>query len=604
MTAGSGDTSLATLDHPPTRTCEPGIWAGNLAALHAVHPTLAAALADLELPGHWRPVRGLDDSPTYLLHPPGQMPTWLGSTAAPRTRARGVLAVFRPADKNYALPTCGTGAEIENILQRLKPHQALYVFVQELHECLALLRTWDLATALRSFRCILVPAERAAADLSELLRANPGLAPPGEIVLPDLVAPEQLAALRSLGERLQRQWQADQATRLEALRNALRARAPASGPRLALLALTPDAVARGAAEAVARAAEQLGWPHVCRLAHDPRDAVGLAHAEALAAFRPTLTVYVQCRPLSAQAGGRTFMWVLEPPVDQTELCEDEVDWLAASPHIEEKLKALGAPAERVMPWYWGCDAVPDDEVTAAPPPGAPVLLVGDLPNLDPASRAITQPTHKRLWSELLKAARQGWGVPRAIDPEMFLRRAERQCACELRGEDLRESMRALIEHVLLPGVTLEALVDAVRQAGYGVVTIGSGWQRLSAGQVDVGGRTYFESTEALIAARPRAVIIAGNVDPLGPTVLAAAARGWPLLIHHPQGHSREAALGGILVPEQHYQPFVDVGQLCKALELLCDGSPEVQRRTAAARAEVRARHSYGQRLASLGARRA
>jgi len=103
---------LSQLDHEQPASLDPVVWSGNLDALSREAPDFAKTLRETSLPDTWRPVLALDESRTYRTEPPGQPPTWLGHTAAPRTRARGMLQTFDAGGQNVALPCAGAGAEL------------------------------------------------------------------------------------------------------------------------------------------------------------------------------------------------------------------------------------------------------------------------------------------------------------------------------------------------------------------------------------------------------------------------------------------------------------------------------------------------------------
>ena len=158
---------LAGGDDPQPYSLDAAVWRENLAALQRRDAPLADRLAAAALPADWRPVCALDGFPTWRTEAAGAPPAWLGGTALPRRRAAALLAGYQSGDRNPALPTLGTGAEALELLERLPPHIAVYVFLDDTAAAAAVLRTTPLAAALTTGRLILVTADDPRAHLGD-----------------------------------------------------------------------------------------------------------------------------------------------------------------------------------------------------------------------------------------------------------------------------------------------------------------------------------------------------------------------------------------------------------------------------------------------------
>jgi len=638
MTSPAAPPDLARLDACRPATLDPQVWTSNLAALSAQQPALAAELRPVVLPDTWRPAFALDGFLTFRLEAPGGPPEWLGQTAAPRTRAQALLKEFDAADRNTALPVIGAGAELLHLLARLPAHLAVFVFETDVRALAAVLRIADLAAEIGRGRCIFVPpdsssglgAGREIEFLTELLDAHPGLMPPGNILLPDLLSPARIERLRLACEEVGREVGQRRAKRLHELAAGAERAADfsprgleaAPRPRLALLSLVPDARTHAIAGCVERAARSLGWDVLLRVTADPRSVHVLAHCDALIRFQPTITLCVNhlraALPLPPR--GRTCAWLLDEAAVPAQLPDDDTLYLAASPRVADALRRAGARADTLLDWFWGCEAGPDDE-----PAGQPentVLLIADLPPEQPEAYGVRQPTHKRLWSHLRGIAAKLWQTPTVLETEKVLERGERESGVELRDRVLRDDMLRLIARALVPGVALEQIAAALVGESAQVLVLGRGWERLAGGGaksnfaplggVKVLGGDLFDLPDRGAGLRPLACIFAGQRDPLGPTLLYAAARGWPLVLHCPGSRGLQSArsrgrgssggaLGDVLRPAQHFEPFSGLPELRRAVHALRDAPQAAAQRAARARRQVREHHSYARRLEELAA---
>jgi hypothetical protein len=598
MNAPAGGVTLAPLDDASPLNPDSKVWQCNLSAWRAVDAPSAAVLERMELPAAWRAVQALDDEPTWRLEPAGTRPEWLGGSAVPVGRAAALLEGFQTGGANATLPGIGTGAELALLLAGLPAHTAVFVFEADWRRVAAVLRVRDLADALRRRQCVLVPPTDARGWLRALLTEHAGLLPPGNILrLPDASA-AQVEAVRVVVQQVNDDAARQRQQRLTTVLAAPRS-APSATARLAIVSLAPDSRAQAAARALSTAAEGAGWPILHTGVSGPLDAHLLVHAERLAAFAPTTTVGVaHGRPaLPAALLGRWCVWHLGTADVPEQVEPDGTLRLAASPTVAAALRAAGAAEAELHPLYWACEpeALPEPSDTV----GTEVLLLGDLPDDSAAGSDVRLPTHTRLWEQLQRVLAERWAAPRVLPAEGALRSAEQASNARVGAPALRQRFLRLIDAVLRPAAVLRQLCAALSAAGQRVAVAGRGWERLDATPVARWGTDADQVAGDAGTPPPRAIVIAGRSDPLGPDVLAAAARGWPLWMHAPQGAAVLAtALGGVLVPDQHVRVFREARTLVTGL--LAE-TPTVMKWAQRAATHVGGRHSYAQRLASAAA---
>ncbi len=585
---------LASGDEPQPYSLDATVWRENLAALQRVDAPLADRLAAAAVPPHWRAVHALDGFPTWRTETPGAPAAWLGGTALPRRRAAALLAGYQSADRNPALPTLGTGAEPLDLLERLPPHVAVYVFLDDPTAAVAVLRTTPLAAALAAGRLILIAHDEPRAHLAALLAERPGLLPPATLLLADRVPAERVTELKALCQAVAVETNERRAAELAALQIDATPR-DQPPPRLAVLALQPAGPTHALAEELARAAGTLGWPtHVARV-DGPGRVDGLCHSRDLATLRPSLTVCVNHLPavLPVVLPEPVCVWVLSAAQAAALPTTDAALALAASPTIAEALRSAGVPDERVLSWYWACGDTAPAPAPTAPPSG--VLLIGDRPADRPEFFGITQDTHRQLWEAVRNLAAQAWGTPLGGNAEQLLIRAEQQTGIRLRDAALREHLLRAVADALVPAVSLTAIAEELARE-HTVHTVGAGWEAWSH------PRHTRRATGTMLPPpaepEPLLCVAAGGRDPLSGALVAAAAAGWPVLVHRPAG-GPPPALGEVLRPGAHCETFVDTRDLRRHIQLTRERSPAVRQRAARAAEHVRAFHSYRQRWQDL-----
>ena len=580
------------------------IWDDNLTALREVNPELTSALAECALPPHWTAARALDGSPTFRVEAPGADPAWLGGAAAPRTRAEALLAGFRTADQNPALATLAAGAELGLLLERLPKRHAVYVFEPSLEVFAAILRIRALSAEIASGRCILVPPQHEREYLRSELERRPGLLAPGTILADPAAPADRTRHVVQLCQEISAESAAVRTVRLRELSERRPRRQVArEGPRVALLALSANPRAHHAARRLHAAARALGWAALACIADGPDRAHGLPHCEALDEFAPTLTIAVDHSPvaLPIRPAGTLCRWHLSA-TNTTDPVEDSGEThLAASPAVVEALRAAGISAERVIDFWWGCADSALREASAAKAP-ARVLLVGDLPDVDPARYGIEQPTHKILWRKLEAIGRKQWTQALVADPRGFLQAGEKACGVHLRDPELERRFARILAQGLIPAVVLETILRVLEGLGVKTDVAGKGWSRCSRAETTQLCSEHNSASPNRARRDPAAAVFAGRVDPLTPALLDAAATQIPILLHCPGDVSLTPRLASVLHPGQHYTPFRSAEDLQKAVaSALAEGSPlaRVAQRTAK---HVRDNHTDLHRLRSLASR--
>jgi len=588
LSDGTNDLALADLDALRPAPLDPGVWDSNLRALRACDPALADRLAAARIPGEWTPALALDDSPTWRLERPGEPARWLAGAAAPRTRARALLAQAQPTALNWALPTIGCGAELTELLDRLSRRQAVFVFEHEASQLGAVLRRIDLSDALRAGRCRLAPPGAETERFLALLAERPGLLPPGRLLQVPDVSEERMAEVRAACERISREIGAARRTRLEQ-----RGRAPAlpsepvDGARLALLAPRPDRTALRAARSLEEAAQRLGWPCLSWLADTPEQAGALPFIEAAVEFQPTLSIVLGPggESVPVELLGRHCQFVPDANAfRETDALAGAIA-LPASPAVREMLRNRGQAFSRVIEFYWAAPLERPARVAA----GGPVCVVADRADLRAEAVGLTQPTHRRLWDHVGKLAGQLRSRPNSLGAEMLLKRAERETGFALRDAQLRRQALRAIDWRVVPTLAAEGARERLIEHGFEVRVVGRGWPQ----GVDAVANVVEVSDGA-----PLAAVFPTRPDPLSEPLLSAVAAGCPVFIQRSPLGGVNAGLGGVLREPEHLVAFDSDRELTTGLRSLAQGAG-AQKRALRAADHLRAHHTHAARLREL-----
>ncbi len=588
----SGPPRLAQFEELKELTPDPQIRAANLAAQQSQEPQLARDVDQAGVPAHWRCVRGLDGFTTFRIEEPGQPPRWLAGTAAPATRAAGLLETVRIGEQNPTLSALAAGAELRFLLEHLPAYRAIYVFERDLHVLAAVLSTVDFASDIQAGRCVFVPPGREFDFLEHQLSKNPGLLPPGLIICLPEVPQERLEQVRAICEQTAQRSHALRTQRLAELAVAgTSATAPGPHPRLAILALRPDNLAAATAAALDRAGRQLGWPVLTCSVQTPRDVHPLKHVAELAAFAPSAIICLgHGYGLPYRTSAQICAWHLSSAGVPAQLPADEILHLGVSPRVSNALRLAATPIARVADWYWGCAPA-----EAAAHTRDAAILVGNLADDDPAAVGVEQPSHKLIWQRAREAIRQLWVEGKFITAATVLRYAERAARLELPATDIRTAVLRAIEYTLIPTTLLRTISQALSSGPGELVTIGQGWPRRAEGKVCESISEFMAQPQPW---RPLAAVLADPADPLSPSLLQAGALRWPLLLYGSGGPATAAALGHVLRPGD-YRTFIDQRGLITSLQAFRRDPVITREQAERTGSYLCTEHSYARRLVQL-----
>lgn len=578
--------TLHPLNSPRPLALEPDCWDRNVTALRRQQPALADKLVQITLPDHWQASQALDDWATWRIEAEGERPSWLGQSSLPKQRAQTLLSAYETGDLNASLPGIGSGAELRSLLDRLPSYKAVYVFEHDLPALVAVLRAHDFSTALDAWRFI--PIDRASADhdLNQILGAEPGLLPPGNIVgLPEH-ASQQLQSIQAICQPLAQRIIAQRESVLSEHLQTLPSFKDTQATLLVGFQYSP--VTEHAAQLWLEAAKSAGTSVDVHLVSTPREAHLLALVQKLVKFGPARIVCLDhgVNLLPAALRDRAQPWFLKAESvtafhrtvvanKESLLALRDKPVYAASPRIAEEIDAFSMKPQQC---FW---ATPTHLSPALTAQDGAIVFLDDLPAIEPAAYGIIQPTQKRIFNALLEVLRQAFNQDSHQSAGGYLFQAEQTAQLEITEPQLRSRLQQWVRQALLPAVALSDMAHDFIRDGRKIVGCGAGWKRLSELPLtaeSVALRWLMNADEPIAAA-----ISMRPFDPLDPAALLAAGRGIPLWLFDPQKSSIQYDLAERLRREEHYRAFSSRDSLRQAFRELSKQWLVVVRRAERAR---------------------
>lgn len=511
---------LDELDQPGPTSPATHTLAANLAALRASQPDVAGALTDGVVDGY-ELGESLDGSTSAMLCTGFGSRRWLGGTAAPRTRAVGILRSAAIDGRSVFLPDVGAGYEAAMLLDRLPSSAAVFATAASAAALRGVLAIHDFSTSIAVGRLYFFIAPLAGDALADLLGRHAGLLPPAVIIGVPGVSRSAIDA--------------DRATLLRAATRAAQDRAaelaqfspvhPAS-TRVAFCSFAHST--RTDASFCELAADELSQhaPATAICGHSPRDAHPLSVARRLASFRASRVVCVGADPpAELRRIAPVACWHTRAP---SAILRESLDGatlhLAASPTIERALRDVGAPPDRTRAAYW---SAPREWLERDPRPIAAdqVVLLADVPEVHVDHVGIRQPTHRVIWDAARAAAVERWNAGGAMNASEVLRRAEHRVSLRVADPPIRDAMLRRLAMTVIPRTVLTQIAQSF--AGR-VSVVGGGWTTAGVNAKPL-GLDAFAAARAEPAYAPLAFVL-DVPDAWTPAAVLALAMGWPLCV--------------------------------------------------------------------------
>jgi hypothetical protein len=171
--------ATATADSSPP---DVAIFENNLFALSKYQPEGIDRLRESCGPLTLCPARGRDGAATFAWTDEGGLTQWLGRTTMPTVRAAALADAFQAGDGNVLLAGFGQGAEVDLLLKRFAPHQAVMVVEDCPWAAACVLKLYDFSAALRGGRLLVFSGADAWQTLEQFLAHHDGYLEPQRIL--------------------------------------------------------------------------------------------------------------------------------------------------------------------------------------------------------------------------------------------------------------------------------------------------------------------------------------------------------------------------------------------------------------------------------------
>jgi len=580
-------------------------FTSNLEALARFCDATAARLRNVPPPKGVRPIAARDGTPTFVWPENENRLTWLGRTSMPTVRATELVAAFDPGSRNVLLYGLGGGEEVRLLLNRLAPHQAVFVLEDDETSAALALRLRDFSPSLRQGRLLLFVAADPWGEMLTFLRRNAGFLTPERALCWPWFTAADIAALSDRLLTVSAEVATHRAAAGTTRRQARMMPSKANGE--AGVAIISNVADRGVLEFAARlhhAAAAAGLPCCQAVLDDPACVHPDAVEQRVWDSRPTHLILLDVLPEGLQ-------WRLPEAatiVTVTHAQPLSGDWLrripaaaglaVRTPPQREQAIAAGIPAERTI--LLGPAATPGLENVGADPEKG-LIVVADGPDPAPESVGLHLSSHLALWHFV-----RSWIERRAdqyvdAQAERALAAAEEHLGIRLHSGEVRQGLLSRIRGVLGPAVIAQTTCRRLLESGQEFALYGDGWSHDSPFTSRWRGRWPLpDALRDLLAACGVAVIVrSGGWD--SQAMLDCVAAGLVTLVRMPEGPPEVTAdsVPQVLDPAAHVVTYRNATELLRILRSLPESRGDLPDRTAKAAAYVNAAHTWTQRIREL-----
>jgi hypothetical protein len=628
----------------------------NIAAMAAFCPRAAEGLRGAKPPASVRPTPGRDGAPTYAWVDDQGRHRWLGRTSMPTVSSVELVGMFQPGPHNVLLSGFGQGAEVQLLLRRLAPHQAVFAVDENPWAVTLSLGLYDFADDLRAGRLLCFVGSAAWAMLRDFLLEHDGFLTPQRILswpwfdaaeaseVSDRVSAiaSEVASRRETGHAETRKRRNVETSKRRTVAQRQRpSDSTVDPPVIAVLSNLPDARVHRFGRHLSAAAESLGWPCSRFLLERPAMVHPYAIEAALWKASPTVVVLVDV------SGGA--LHAETPPVPslivwtQTQPLPPEwVKHLAPSVRLGVRLQRqqrqaveLGVDPARVL--LLPPAAVPGQETSkrrnvetskrrdvetskrrntafSRNPAGVRaktsnarvlgpvtvtrctrIIVIADGHDLSPNAVGLHLASHRRLWKAAGQILQHQCDTYHDDHADAVLDAAQRKLRIKIDSSDVRQGLTTRIRQVLGPVLARRAYCLALVQAGIDFDLHG-GWDHDDTlKQYDRG--PWPDPADVPAVLEGHALIV--SIEPSGtlqPPLLDGIAAGLVAAVRaHPLDDTHDG-LSAVLNPARHVWRFDTRRDLVQLLQRFQTSPADFLQRATDAAAHVNAHHTWASRL--------
>lgn len=574
--------------------------ANNLLALEEASPGAARTLRDAVPPDSAKLITGRDGVPTFAWTDADGRWSWLGRTSMPGASAPALLDAFQPGMGNALLAPLGQGAEARGLLDRMLPHQAVFVVDERPWAVQLALCLYDFSADFRRGRMQVFLGAEAWEELTAFFLKHRGFLVPERI----LAWPwSDRQRIHDLTQRLTR-LSSEIASSRASLARSDQPGPPTernTAPSVVILSnIASPAVREHAAELV-QAAASLGRPAARFALDDPVMVHPRAIEGALRAAKPTHmilldtvpaalpydTAHVPAAILCTHTEPIDAGWLKSVPADAL-LCvrtDEQAAQVASSGLRAEQIIQL-APACSVR---WAERGLVDT--------GRSVAMVGDFHDVDPQALGLHLGSHQHLWNaaaEIIRQAPDDFFDDRA---DHVLSAAAKRLGYQLRSQEVRSGLAQRIRRILGPTLVRQSFARAIQQSGIECRYFAYAWHPSPHMTANRNGRRLGEAFES--GDVPGLVIFAETDGRVRGECMDILACGIPIAV---RAHTRDAqpeGLSALFDPDAHLTRFSTASELVGLVKRFHMNPGPFIAKAQAARRVVLGRHTWAHRLQAI-----
>lgn len=470
---------------------------GNIAALAVRQPAVSAVVEATAMPDSVSAAIGRDGTPTFVIVDADGRSRWFGGSSMPGISAREVFDGFISDGRSVVLPGVLTGREPFVLAEKLPLHAAVFVVEDDpaqlklafsAHDYSELISTGRVVFVLGGAEDMVEPACWMVAGLCTIFEAHPGYEFPNHLLPVPQRTTRQISGLQDrleqAGRRIAEIYVRTITKTVERLQQQSRGAVPAA-PTVAVLGVDPSPRSQEQARRIDRALTQLGWPHALCVPDAPDRCHLAARISTVESVGADLVLLVNTAKglagVDLPADLPVASWHLpgsELPARETLPTDDGRLFFASTGSVTDELVAAGCAADAIEHCGVAADTVAFRSVDPAVDRNIDVVVIADLPDVQPQSYNITLDSHVALWHAMTDVVRRHVDEDALAKSEKLLREAERVCHAEVREPKVRKQFVHLLEDRLVPAVRARAAVEALRDAGFRIQVWGTNWSKI------------------------------------------------------------------------------------------------------------------------------
>ncbi len=592
------------LSMPVLQKPDPAILDANIEALAGFCRGSVDVLRSAGGPDSVAFTAGRDGTPTYVWTDGGGRTRWLGRTSMPSVSSTELVDAFQPGSHNVLFDGFGQGAEVELLLGRLAPHQAVMTVDRDAWAVALSLGLYDFSEDLRRGRLLVFVGADAWTLFHDFLIEHDGFLTPERVLSWPWFDAESIASVSdrvaAIGADVATRRAARHAER-RAARSALQECRPVDEPVIAVLSNVAEARTLELGRHVLAGAEVLGWRHRGFMLDSPTMVHPYAVEAAMHEVSPTLNVLVDT-PADGMQYELPAAASLVVRSDSQPLTDDWLKRLSSGDRL-----AVPTARQTAQAVEFGLDPARVVTLPAAAAVGlrrsgggggGRVVVAAAGADVSAKAVGLHLGSHKHMWETATGIVESRCDAYVDDDAEGILAEALRRLRVKMDSAEVREGLVARIRQVLGLVLVRRAYCLALVEAGVKFDLYG-GWDHDDVlRSYDRGGWPGPLEIGDVLADGGMVV----SIEPSGhihQALLDGVAAGLAGMVRRHALDDTPDGLGAVLNPGEHVWRFDTRASLVELVRRYQAGPEGFRQRAAAAAEHVNAEHTWASRVEAM-----